>query len=527
MISYVDYKEGENRVTLAKFVDELTIVEVLKPNSIIEGLSFYEIKMQQFKQKLHRDLPKTTVWGFEGIYPGPAIEVHKNQWIKVKWVNELPSKHLLPVDTTVHGAEPDKPRVRTVVHLHGGVVRPDSDGYPDAWFTKGYKEVGPYFTRKIYDYPNRQRGATLWYHAHAIGITRLNVYAGLAGPYIIRDPVEECLNLPKGHYEILLLIQDRSFNNDGSLYYPDGPDPPVPGVYPSVVPDFFGDNILVNGKVWPYLEVEPRKYRFRIINGSNSRFYRMKLSSGQAFYQIGTDGGLLDTPIITKQILLAPAERADVIIDFSNLMWQNIVLTNDAPSPFPRGNPADPNTEGQIMQFRVSLPLTSRDLSVIPYRLSSIIPLKEKEARVERNLTLVRRTDKYGRAFLLLNDEIWDDPITIKPQLGSIEVWNLINLANSTHPIHIHLVNFQILDRQSFDVEYYKETGEILTTAPAVPPELNERGWKDTVRANPGEITRIIMRFVPYTGLYPWHCHILEHEDHEMMRPYEIVNYIP
>lgn len=511
-------------MALSKFVDKLPIIKNIKPKRTMDGVPYYEIKMQQFKQKLHRDIPETTVWGFEGNYPGPTIESNRNEWIKVKWVNELPEKHLLPVDTTVHGAEASKPRVRTVIHLHGGVVQPGSDGYPDAWFTKGYKEVGPYFTRKIYDYPNRQRGATLWYHSHAIGITRLNVYAGLAGAYIIREPLEKHLNLPKGNYEMLLLIQDKSFNDDGSLYYPTEPETPVANVFPSVVHDFFGDSILVNGKVWPYLEVEPRKYRFRIINGSNSRFYRMRLSSGQPFYQIGTDGGFLDTPIITKQILLAPAERADVIIDFSEFTGHNIVITNDAPSPYPRGNPVDFSTEGQIMQFRVSLPLSGCDFSTIPFRLSKITSLQERDARLIRNLTLEMQIDQYGRNFALLDGKRWDDSITIKPRLGSTEVWNLINLANSTHPIHIHLVNFQILDRQPFDVEYYKITGKIITTGPAVLPELNEMGWKDTVRANPGEITRIIMRFVPYAGLYPWHCHILEHEDHEMMRPYEIIN---
>ncbi len=510
-------------MSLSKFVDELPRIRTIKPKGILCGVPYYEIEMQEFKKKLHRDLPETTVWGFEGDYPGPAIEVKTNEWIKVKWMNNLPKEHLLPVDTTVHGAEPDKPRVRTVIHLHGGVVMPYSDGYPDAWFTKDYKEVGPFFTTKIYDYPNIQRGATLWYHAHAIGITRLNVYAGLAGPYIIRDPKEALLGLPKGEFEMTLLIQDRSFNDDGSLYYPTQPDPPVPGVCPSVVPDFFGDTILVNGKVWPYLNVQPRKYRFRIINGSNSRFYRIRLSSGQPFYQIGTDDGLLESPVITREILLAPAERADVIIDFSKYSRQYITMTNDAASPFPRGNPPDCRTDGQIMQFRVSLPLSSHDYSVIPYRMTTIKPLLEKDAIMDRHLTLVREEDEYGRAFLLLDGKMWDDPITIKPKLGSIEVWTLINLANSTHPIHLHLVNFQILDRQLFDVDYYKETGQILTTGPKIPPELNERGWKDTVRANPGEITRIIMRFGPYVGVYPWHCHILEHEDHEMMLRYEVV----
>lgn len=508
---------------ITKFVDKLPILKTLKSKCEMGGATYYEVEMTQFKQKLHRDIPATFVWGFEGSYPGPTIEARYNEPIKVKWMNNLPEKHLLPVDTTVHGAGPQYPRVRTVIHLHGGVVPPHSDGYPEAWFTKDYKVVGPFFTTKVYDYPNRQRPTMLWYHAHAIGITRLNVYAGLAGAYIIRDPQEDCLNLPKGQFEIPLIIQDRSFNPDGSLYYPSQPDPPVPGVNPSVVPDFFGETILVNGKVWPYLEVEPRKYRFRIVNGSNSRFYKIRLSTGQPFFQIGIDGGLLETPIITREILLAPAERADVIIDFTHYWGQNILLTNDAASPFPRGEPVDPNTTGQIMQFRVSLPLSSYDNSVIPCYLSRITWLQESEAQVRRNLILERETDRYGRAFLLLDGKRWDDPISEKPKLGNVEVWNLINIANSTHPIHLHLVNFQILSRQPFDVEYYQNTGKIRTTGPKIPPDLNERGWKDTVRANPGEITSFITQFGPYTGLYVWHCHIMEHEDHEMMRPYEVV----
>lgn len=508
---------------IAKFVDKLLVPSILKPKWRKNSLTYYEVRMQQFRQKLHRDLPATLVWGFEGAYPGPTIEAIRNQWIKVKWLNNLPAEHLLPVDTTIHGAGPDQPRVRTVIHLHGGVVPPESDGYPEAWFTNNYQEVGPFFTRKVYDYPNRQRPTTLWYHAHALGITRLNVYAGLAGAYIIRDAREEALDLPKGCYELPLLIQDRSFQPDGSLFYPSQPDPPVPGVDPSVIPDFFGETILVNGIVWPYLEVEPRKYRFRIINGSNARFYRLSLSSGQPFYQIGTDGGLLEKPVVTKEILLAPAERADLIIDFSPYWRQNILLTNDAVAPFPRGEAVDPDTVGQIMQFRVSLPLSSYDFSQIPARLSIIHRLSEAEASRERKLTLVRESDQYGRPFLLLDGKIWDDPISENPRLGSIEVWQLINLALSTHPIHLHLVNFQVLDRQSFDLEYFRQTGQILPTGPVRLPDLNERGWKDTVRANPGEVTRIISRFGPYTGLYVWHCHILEHEDHEMMRPYQVL----
>ncbi|WP_105617693.1 multicopper oxidase family protein [Vallitalea okinawensis] len=509
---------------LAKYVDDLPRLDTIEPIGEMEGIPYYEVRMQQIEQKLHRDLPPTTVWGFEGKYPGPIFDVKRYKPIKVKWMNELPKKHLLPVDTTIHGAEADKPRVRTVIHLHGGVVRPESDGYPEAWFTNGYEEVGPYFSRKIYDYPNIQRGATLWYHSHAMGITRLNVYAGLAGVYIIRDPREAFLNLPRGPYEMPLLIQDRSFNDDGSLYYPSEPDPPIPGVYPSIVNHFFGDNILVNGKVWPYLEVEPRKYRFRMVNGSNSRFYNMKLSTKQLFYQIGTDDGFLDSPVMTEEILLGPGERADVILDFSQYWGEEIILTNDAPATFPNGAPVDKETTGQIMQFKVTLPIECPDESVIPYRLTKIIPLLESQANVIRYLTLVSNKDQYGRSFLLLDNEQWSAPISIEPKLGDIEVWNLINIANSTHPIHLHLVSFLILDRQPFDLDYYKETGEIVTTGPIRLPDLNERGWKDTVKANPGEITRFITRFIPFTGRYVWHCHILEHEDHEMMRPYIVMD---
>lgn len=532
-------------MSLTKFIDELPLPSVLKGKKVSvqhaiinkkkqcdrdykpefthgKGFTFYKIKMKQIKQKLHTDLPETTLWGYEGLYPGPTIEVKVGEKVKVLWENNLPKNHLLPVDTTVHGAQPDNPTVRTVVHLHGASVAPESDGHPEAWFTKNFKKIGPEFTRKIYEYKNKQRATTLWYHDHALGITRLNVYTGLAGFYIIRDPMEKSLRLPKGKYEIPLVIQDRSFNLDGSLFYPAEPDPPV-GVFPSIVPEFFGDTILVNGKVWPFLRVEPRKYRFRILNGSNSRFYNLMMSSNQTIYQIGNEGGLFENPVALKQLILAPAERADVIIDFRNCTNQNIILANDANAPFPNGDSVDPNTTGQIMQFRVDLPLSCPDKSQIPFQLSEIEVLEESKAVEHRDLTLIEDMDEFGRMLLLLNGMMWHEPITEKPKLNTIEVWNLINLTIDTHPIHLHLVHFQILDRQPFDVAHYTATGEILTTGPAIPPDSNEKSWKDTVRANPGEITRIIARFGPFTGVYPWHCHILEHEDHDMMRPFEVV----
>ncbi len=422
---------------------------------------------------------------------------------------------------------PDQPSVRTVVHLHGGRVRPEYDGYPEAWFTRDFEKRGPKFLEKVYYYPNCQRPTTLWYHDHALGITRLNVYAGLAGFYLIRDDQEESLNLPSGPYEIPMVIQDRSFYPNGELFYSSQPDviPPPEEVphfpNPSIVPEFFGDTILVNGKVWPYLEVEPRKYRFRILNGSNARFYKMQLSSGQKFIQIGTEGGLLESKVETNTIILAPAERADVIIDFSNQNGNRIILTNSANAPFPAGDA--PNEDlSQIMQFRVKESLSHPDTSEIPKRLSCLERLNKDEAVVTRINTLEERMDEFQRLLLLLNDLQWFDlPLTETPYNGTIEVWELYNNTGDTHPIHLHLVHFQILNRQAFTGDPRNPAS--LQFGDLIPPDENERGWKDTVRANPGEVTRIIARFGPFTGIYPWHCHILEHEDNDMMRPYEVL----
>jgi spore coat protein A len=516
-------------MALSKFVNPLPIPKTLKPALKKDGITYYRVKMKQFVQSLHRDLPKTTLWGFDGSYPGPTIQVRRGEKVKVLWENQLPSKHILPVDTSIHGSGPNQPQVRTVVHLHGSRVPANSDGYPEAWFTRGFAQTGPFFKNKIYTYPNNQRATTLWYHDHAIGITRLNIYAGLAGFYLIRDKEEDSLPLPKGRYEIPLLVSDRSFNPDGSLFYPNRPDPgdlanPKARIpKPSIVPEFFGDTILVNGKVWPFFNVEPRKYRFRILNASNARFYRFKLSSGQPFFQIGTDGGLLEKPVKVTEILLAPAERADVIVDFSNFAGKNITLTNNARTPFPDGDPINPNTTGIIMQFRVKLPLKGKDNSKIPAVLSKIKKLEITNVKKVRNLTLDETRDQFGHILSLLTKTMWEKPVKEKPIVGTKEIWQLINLTGDTHPIHLHLVQFQILQRRPFDVKLFNRTGKIRYTASPIKPAPNEHGWKDTVQAAPGQITRIIARFGPFTGRYVWHCHILEHEDHDMMRPYTVL----
>lgn len=513
-------------MAVTPFVDVLPIPKVLKPKQRTKGVTYYEVKMEEFLHQFHSELPATKVWGYEAQLPGPTIEAEQGECVHVKWINNLPDEHFLPIDNSIHGAGSDMPQVRTVVHLHGAEVEPDSDGHPEAWYTRDYEKCGPRFAHKIYKYPNTQRPTTLWYHDHALGITRLNVYAGLAGMYIIRNEEERALNLPSGRYEIPLVIQDKTFNDDGSLFYPttvNVPDPPPDFPNPSITPGFTGDTIVVNGKAWPYLEVEQRKYRFRILNGSNQRFYRLSLNSGQQFIQIGSDGGLLQRPVRLDEIVIAPAERKDVVIDFSNQpVGTNIVMTNTARIPFDFGAPPDPNTTGLVMQFRV-IERNGDDTSNVPQFLSTIKRYNECDASRIRDISFDVTTDKFNRLLFLLSNHEYMDGITENPIMGDLEIWRLINPGLGYHPIHVHQIQFQILDRTPFDVDVYNLTGQLLFTGEPELPPADERGWKDTVQSPPGFVTRIAMRFGPYTGRYVYHCHILEHEDHDMMRPLEVV----
>lgn len=510
--------------TVPKFVDPLPIPPVLQPVTTVDGKLFYEVRMLQNRQQLHRDFPApTTIWGYNGMYPGPTIEARRGHPVTVRWVNALPTTHLLPVDTSIHGAEDFRPQVRNVVHLHDGNTPAEFDGHPDQWYTPELTEVGPLFKTDVFEYPNQQPATTLWYHDHAVGITRLNVYAGLAGFYLLRDGEEDRLPLPRGAYEIPIVIQDRTFNEDASLSYP-----------AEWVPEFFGNTVLVNGKVWPFLNVEPRRYRFRILNGSNARFYRLRLDPELPFRVIGVDGGLVERPVTVNEFILGPAERVDVIVDFRRHRGETFTLTNSARAPFPNGDLPDGNT-GVIMQFRVELPLCGRDGSRIPRRLVRRQNLRPGEAIRTRDLTLNERTELVSgaeRLVLLLGTRnltgrpqpyTWGDSATEYPLLDSVEIWRLINTTVDTHPIHLHLVRFQILDRQPYDVDHFVRTGELVFTGRRVPPEPYERGFKDTVRANPGEVTRFITRFGDFFGPFVWHCHILEHEDNEMMRRLEII----
>jgi spore coat protein A len=518
------YNEGDpnsvdpsNPDTVPKFVDPLPIPQILQPVKKVDSKPFYEVRMRQNQQQLHSDFPPTTIWGYNGMYPGPTIVAQRNQPIKVHWINDLPITPLLTVDHSIHGAESFVPAVRNVVHLHGIHIPPAFDGTPDQWYTPGLTEIGSAFVTDVYEYPNLNFASTLWYHDHAIGITRLNVYSGLAGFYLIHDAVEEKLPLPKGPFDIPLVIQDRSFNSDASLKYPAEWDPA-----------FRGNTILVNGKVWPFLDVEPRRYRFRFLNGSNARFYQLKLDPPLPFHVIGTDDGLLKHPVTVDNFILGPAERLEVILDFTGQKDVTFTLTNTDTS-------ADRNT-GLIMQFRVVLPLSSLDKSRIPHYLEDAGSLDPRDAVRTRDVTLNTRTEQMGeeppRAILLLGTRnltgkpqpyTWGDSTTENPLLNTTEIWRIINTAGGTHPIHLHLVRFLILDRQPYDVDRFNTTGELVFTGPPVPPEPYERGFKDVVRVNSGEVARIVVRFDDFFGPFVWHCHILEHEDNEMMRRMEVV----
>jgi spore coat protein A len=531
---------GTNGIALTPYVDPLPIPPVIHATS---SPKMIEIQMQLSRQKSHRDLPPTAFWGYNGSWPGPTIEVRRGRQATIKWINRLPRKHFLPIDHTLHGCDATVPEVRTVTHVHGACVLPESDGYPEAWYTADGQH-GPKFNAQPFTYPNHQPAATLWYHDHCHGITRLNIYAGLSGFYLIRDEVEKALNLPSGEFEIPLMLQDRSFNKDGSLLYPKAEN----GTHPVWVQEFFGDVNCVNGKVMPFLEVEPRRYRFRLLNAANGRFYHLRLYNSDrsgnvlntsldipSFQQIGTDGGLLPTPLEMRELLIAPGERIDLILDFTGAEGKCFSMENDAAAPYPMDSDEIVPTKSKVMLFRVIKPLSSKDLSSIPSTLVPFSPLAPTSATRERMLWITekeRSSDGYVEIGLLGNAR-WHDPITEDPTAGSTEIWSFVNATRDAHPIHTHLVRFQVLNRQRFDATTSQKTGKLALYGPTIPPEKNEySAWKDTVRAYPGFVTRVIQRFdlPPGTHMppgkelhYVWHCHMLEHEDNDMMRPYKVV----
>jgi FtsP/CotA-like multicopper oxidase with cupredoxin domain len=594
-------------------------------------------------------------------YPAFTIENLKGLPTRVKWVNGLVDAqgnylpHLLPVDQTLHWANPGRlhcmdgsmrtdcrpmhpPQapyagpVPVVTHVHGAHVQPDSDGYPEAWYLPAARDIPAGYARRgarwgqipgvarvagaaTFQYRNDQPETTLWYHDHTLGMTRANVYAGPAGFYLVRDPGSRHLRLPgpaplpgldpngnplvrRVTREIPIAIQDRSFNADGSLFYPDSRDffeglasgtlasagilltpEGASDVAPLWNPEFFGNTMVVNGRTWPRLEVEPSKYRLRLLNGSNSRFLILRFEAeALPFVQIGADQGFLPTPVTQRRLLVAPAERADVIVDFSTLApGTRILLENVGPDePFGGGEPcvdgavlgvncdfepSDPGSTGKVMAFDVVAKLFA-DRSVVPASLPAegAPPAASRTRRLSLNeevsatqqgcfdadggLIVEPGTANQAAACLAAGGTLaefgptaaklgvlqpdgtstplmWEEAVTENPALGATETWEIYNFTADAHPIHLHLVRFKVVDRQALETD-----AEGMATQPAAlvpftvrPPEPWEAGYKDTLIAYPGEVTRLTATF-DLPGLYVWHCHILEHEDNEMMRPY-------
>jgi spore coat protein A, manganese oxidase len=606
---------------------------------------YYEISMKQISQQiLPADHPKTTVWGYGAVArassrgllihnaPSLTIESKWNRPVRIKWINDLVGAngnylpHLLPVDPTLHWANPPggtdgrdmRPTftetpgpytgpVPIVTHLHGASgVGDESDGYAEAWYLPaatnipaGYATEGTWYnffagkaTGKFavnwgpgfatFQYPNNQRESTLWYHDHTLGMTRLNVYAGPAGFFLVRGGPEgdkaivdsrtgatAVLPSPapnegdmgnKTYYEIPIAVQDRSFNTDGSLFYPDTrvlfdgivgdyiPDGPFSPIWN---PEFFGNMIMVNGNTWPFQTVEQRRYRLRFLNGCQSRFLILDFANipGVEVWQIGNEGGFLAAPVnLTadngNRLLMGLAERADLIVDFTNVPVGNYVLGNVGPDePFGGGEPpddfdfADPDTTGQVMEFRV-VPAVAPDPTTPPQFL--VLPaITRLTGGTARPLALIEKAsvgfDADGNevegpveALLgmvadgVLIEQKWMDAVTENPAVGATEVWEFYNTTADAHPMHVHEVTFQVVNREGLLLDGDGEVVQpIQLDGNITLPEPWENGWKDTVIAYPGQVTRLRLRFTN-PGQFVWHCHIVEHEDNEMMRPYRI-----
>jgi spore coat protein A len=512
--------------SLDRYVDPLPVPKRLMPFSTNEDGVQYRVRMLEFKQQMHSQLPPTRLWGYEGQYPGPTIEALRGTPIAVQWENQLPTQHIFGIDPRIHGAMPPAPAVRTVPHLHGACTQSESDGLPENWFTPGNSAV--------YHYPNSQQAATLWYHDHAVGITRLNVYAGLSGFFLLRDDEERAMGLPSGDYEIPLLLQDRTLDDKGQLVYSptfdDGQRPP-PDWW---APELFGDLPVVNGVIYPYLQVEPRRYRLRVLNGANARFFNLYFNLAKnpwdipalvGFHQIGGDGGFLPAPAALNKLLLAPGERADVIVDFSALEGKTVTLSNDAPAPYPDWDRIKPHHSAlnELMQFRVTLPLSRQRSSFSLPPLRPLPRVSDSASIAAREFILSEARDGEGRSLgERIDGKAYSDPVTESVRFGSTEKWRFFNATKYAHPMHLHAVQFRILERQGFDQAALRNGIKRFAGNPRQPAP-NEAGWKDTAIVNPREALTILVRFDGPTGRYAFLSQLLEDADKEMMRPFEIV----
>ncbi len=583
----------------------------------------------------------TPVWGYGDssmgyTWPGRTFEVKSGEPLEVKWENDLKVDHLLPVDTTLHWAYSlpgyeqytiEKDGVPIVSHLHGGHTDFQFDGNPEFFFSPGYTIRGPQWVDKKYVYDNSQPAGNLWYHDHALGITRLNVYAGLAGFYFIRDANDtglpgNPLGLPAWPYEKAYAIQDRMFLETGELFYPAFPGDPYyegfideedadlppdlfPGGGPTALAEFFGDHMVVNGVIWPKEDVEPRNYRLHLLNGTDSRFMALQLFEVPAgatdfsgaiqqldFTVIGSDQGLAASPTTLDTLLSEPGSRYDIIVDFKNVTPGNRVIMKNIGGDEPFGGdipgPQIFDETDRVMAFDVILPLDAGVPDVSPTGIN-FGPTVGTPTRL-RKVALFEGRDEFGRLQPLLGTAepatdyagnpinwpntpayinaglvgqmegsiAWHSPTTENPALGDTEEWEIWNATGDAHPVHLHLVHFEVLGRQEIAWDSATDEddrvldpdgitapapngdGTYLVTQPVVqhngamghgfkfanltygpavakPDEFVENTRKDMVTALPGQIT-IIKAHFDKPGRYVWHCHILSHEDHEMMR---------
>jgi len=549
------FAAGPARRRLTKYIQPLPLpgagIVVATPS----GANQYAFAQTEIARQLHPDLPPTPLWAYDdgsglagqaGSF-GMAVVAQSGTPLDVSYSNNLPETypHWIPVDTRL---TPLGNQVRLMTHLHGAFVAADSDGNPvirPHGFGRGQTQT-VHYTNQLPENP----ASLLWFHDHGLGATRLNVFAGLAGAYILRDEFDtgnepNPIGIPGGAYEIPLVIQDRQFNEHGRFFYPTSD---IEGV--TWIGEYFGDVMLVNGKVWPFLNVEPRLYRFRFLNGCNARILNLNIGGRDDddreererdrlhLWQIGAEGGMWDIPVRVKHLVLAPGERADVIVNFTNFAGQTLMLKNDK-LHMPVSNPA-PQLP-QVMQIRVGTTVSQPGPSSIPPSLLGGRAANLGNPVATRYITLNEFDPEEAPWFLNLNAvRFGREPITETPTVGTIEDWVYINVTGDTHPMHSHLVNFQVIGRTPFDAEDYEEAygrrhgvpGGIdptpFATGPMLPPDPTERGFKETVKANPGQFTTIRAKYDLPAGVtapqtYVYHCHIIEHEDNDMMRPFTVI----
>ena len=538
---------------------------------------YYQINMTASQHKFHRDLGPATVWtyGQPGKTPvllGPTIVATTGRPVVIKYINNLPTDpSLFPlkgaIDPTIAGAPGlEVPTGAAIPHLHGGHVAARFDGTPLQWWTADGKKGEDYVT-DTFTYLNDQPATLEWYHDHTMGATRFKPYLGLAAAYVLFDKVDNGTTIngqkvPAGYgkYHLPLVIQDKQFNDDGTLFYPtEGLSP----THPIWVPEFFGDTPVVNGKAYPYLDAQPRRYRLRLLNGSQARFYNLHFNkvggSDLPFWVIGSEQGLLPAPVEKTSLVISPGERYDVIVDFTGLMGSTVMMTNDANEPYPGGDPTTPTlTELMKINIKTPVPANDPDRTVLPanLKLPAIPLLKATPGLAPRDVVL---KESFVPGFdgedvpseVLLNGYKFMDPTTDFIKAGTTETWRWINLSEDSHPMHPHLAAHQVVNRQLIDVpgytkawQDYLDSGRTLPkpdvddylSGPPIPPDAVELGYKDTTQAPPGMVTRIRAKFtLNWTSLldYDWktksfgswvyHCHILEHEENDMMRPFVVV----